>query len=288
MEKIVFQGYTAQQLEEQYNARAAVSDHEKMFAEWRLRSADYRGQSNCELDIPYTTTERGTLDLFLPQQTDSPVHMFIHGGYWRAMDKSDFSFLAKGLVDRGALVAIVNYGRCPVFSITDIVQQMRDACNWLWQNIRKYGGNPDAIHLSGHSAGGHLTAMMMATDWPSLYPGLPLNLIKTGVPISGLFELDPMRYIPLNDDLNLDEKEARLNSPSFLQRLTDAPLTVAVGGDESNEFRRQSFDFFTTWGGEKGGLEYLELANLNHFTIIDQMNSPGNPLTETLRRHMGL
>jgi len=288
MDKIVFQGYTAQQLEEQYNARAAVSDHEKMFAEWRLRSADYRRQSKCELDIPYATTERGTLDLFLPQQAESPVHMFIHGGYWRAMDKSDFSFLAKGLSDRGALVAIVNYGRCPVFSMTDIVQQMRDACNWLWRNSRKYGGNPDAMHVSGHSAGGHLTAMMMATDWPFLYPDLPLNLIKSGVPISGLFELEPMRYIPLNDDLNLDEKEARLNSPSFLQRLTDAPLSVAVGGAESNEFRRQSYDFFTKWGGREDGIEYLELPNLNHFTIIDQMNSPRNHLTETMVRQMGL
>lgn len=288
MDKIVFQGCTAQQLAEQYNARAAVSDHEKMFEEWRLRSADYRRQSKCELDIPYATTERGTLDLFLPQQAESPVHMFIHGGYWRAMDKSDFSFLAKGLVDRGTLVAIVNYGRCPVFSMTDIVQQMRDACTWLWRNSRKYGGNPDAMHVSGHSAGGHLTAMMMATDWPSLYPDLPLNLIKSGVPISGLFELEPMRYIPLNDDLNLDEKEARLNSPSFQQRLTDAPLSIAVGGEESNEFRRQSYDFFTKWGGREGGIEYLELPNLNHFTVIDQLCCPRNTLTETMVRQMGI
>ena len=288
MDKIVFKGYTAQQLEEQYNARAAVPGHEKMFEEWRRRSADYRRQSKCEIDIPYASSERATLDIFLPQQANAPVHTFIHGGYWRAMDKSDFSYLAKGLIDGGALVAIVNYGRCPTVSMAEIIKQMRDACDWLWRNCSKYGGNPNAIHVSGHSAGGHLTAMMMATNWPSLYPDLPPNLIKSGVPVSGLFELEPMRYIPLNDDLNLDEKNARLNSPTFLKPLTDAPLSIVVGGEESDEFRRQSYDFFTKWGGRKSGIEYLELPSLNHFTIIDQMKSPDNSLTEIMLRHMAL
>ena len=288
MDSVVFNGYTAQQLEKQYNARAAVPSHEKMFEEWRRLSTDFRWKSKCEIDIPYTSKERGTLDLFLPQQAKAPVLIFIHGGYWRAMDKSDFSYLAKGLVDRGALVAIVNYGRCPDLSMTGIVQQMRHACDWLWRNCSKFGGNPGAIHVSGHSAGGHLTAMMMATNWPSLYPYLPSNLIKSGVAVSGLFELEPMRYIPLNDDLNLDEKSARLNSPIFLKPLTDAPLSIVVGGEESDEFRRQSYNFFTKWGGRKAGIEYLELPNLNHFTIIDQMKSPGNSLTETMLRYMSL
>lgn len=288
MDAIVFKGYTAQQLEEQYNARAAVPGHEKIFEEWRLRSADFRRQSDCRLDIPYASSERGTLDLFLPQQANVPVHIFIHGGYWRAMDKSDSSFLAKGLVDGGALVAVVNYGRCPAVSMAEIVQQIRDACIWLWRNCTRYGGNPEAIHVSGHSAGGHLTAMMMATDWPAVYPNLPLNLIKSGVAVSGLFELEPMRLISLNDDLRLDEKNARLYSPALLKPLTDAPLSIVVGGEESDEFRRQSYDFVTEWGKRMTGTAYLELPNLNHFTIIDQMNSPGNPLTETLLRHMAL
>ena len=288
MEKIIYKGFTAQQLEEQYNARAAVPDHEKIFEDWRQLSAEYRQQSECELDIPYASSERATLDLFLPQQTNAPAHMFIHGGYWRAMDKSFFSFLARGLVERGALVAIVNYGLCPNVSMGDIVQQIGDACQWLWRNCSKYGGNSDSIHLSGHSAGGHLTAMMMATDWPSLYTDLPLNLIKSGIPISGLFDLEPMRHIPLNDDLNLDEKNAYLNSPMHLNRLTDAPLSVIVGGEESDEFRRQSHDFVSKWGEETPGIEYIELLNQNHFTIIDQMKFADNPLTETILRHMGL
>ena len=288
MDAIVFKGYTAHQLEKQYNARAAVPDHEKIFEEWRMRSADFRRQSECELDIPYASSARGTLDLFLPRRAHAPVHIFIHGGFWRAMDKSDFSYLAEGLVAGGALVAIVNYGLCPAFSIAQIVCQIRDACEWLWRNCSTYGGNPDAIHVSGHSAGGHLTAMMMATDWLSLYPDLIPNLIKSGVALSGLFELEPMLYIPLNDDLNMDKKGARHSSPIFLNPLTDAPLSIVVGGEESDEFRRQSTHFFEKWRGREASVEYLELPNLNHFTIIDQMKTPGNALTQTMLRHMGL
>ena len=130
--------------------------------------------------------------------------------------------------------------------------------------------------------------MMMATDWPSLYSELPLNLIKSGVPISGLFDLEPMRHIPLNDDLQLDEEAAHLNSPTHLERQTDAPISVVVGGEESDEFRRQSYDFVSKWGGRKAGIEYLELPAQNHFTIIDQMKSPDNSLTEIMLRHMEL
>lgn len=288
MDKIVYKGYTAQKLEEQYNARAAVPDHEKIFEEWSRLSAEYRRNSKCKLDIPYASSERTVLDLFLPQRDNAPVHMFIHGGYWRAMDKSFFSFLAKGLVDKGVLVAVANYGLCPKVSMGDIVQQIRDACHWLWRNCSKYGGNPDSIHLSGHSAGGHLTAMMMATDWPSLYPDSPLNMIKSGVPISGLFDLEPMRHIPLNDDLKLDEKNAQLNSPVHLKRITDAPLSVVVGGAESEEFRCQSQEFVTKWGGEIGKIEYIELPNLNHFTIIDQIKSPNKSMTEIILKNMGV
>jgi len=288
MSSIVFQGYTAEQLEQQYNARAAVPDYEKIFEQWRALSADVRRHSKCELDVPYTSGKRGSLDLFLPRHTDAPVHMFIHGGYWRLMDKSDFSFLAQGLVDKGALVVIVNYGLCPYVSISEIVQQMRAACQWFWINCRKYGGNPDAIHVSGHSAGGHLTAMLMATDWPALNPDLPADLIKSGVAVSGLFDLEPMLYLTLNNDLNLDEHEARLNSPINFSPCTDAPLSVVVGKEESDEFRRQSYHFFQKWGEQEGVVTYLEMPNLNHFSIVDQMQHPNNPLTQIMLQHMAL
>lgn len=284
----VFKGYSVQQLEQQYNARAAVPDCEAIFEKWSTCSADFRRQSNCELDVPYVSGERGTLDLFRPRQSDAPVHMFIHGGYWRAMDKSIFSFLAQGLVHRGALVVIVNYALCPAASMGEIVQQIRIACRWIWRNCTNYGGNPNAIHVSGHSAGGHLTAMLMATDWLDFGSDLPANLIKSGVSVSGLFELEPLRYLSLNDDLRLDKKNARLNSPIFLNPQVKAPFSLVVGGKESDEFQRQSYHFFETWGERGASVEYLEMSNHNHFTIIDQMIHPGNPLTELMLGHMAL
>lgn len=284
----VFKGYTAQKLEQQYNARAAVPDCESIFEKWSACSADFRRQSNCELDVPYVSGERGTLDLFRPWRGDAPVHMFIHGGYWRAMDKSFFSFPAQGLVDKGALVAIANYALCPAASMDEIVQQIRFACKWLWRNCSNYGGNPNAIHVSGHSAGGHLTAMMMATNWPDVASDLPANLIKSGVAISGLFELEPLRYLSLNDDLRLDEKDVRLNSPIFLNPQVKAPLSLVVGEEESDEFQRQSYHFFETWGEKGASVEYIEMPNCNHFTIINQMMHPGNPLTQLMLGHMAL
>ena len=240
------------------------------------------------MDVSYGPGERETMDLFLPEQNHAPVHMFIHGGYWRAMDKSVFSYLAEALVEAGALVAVVNYGLCPAVTLDEITRQMRAACRWLWQNCSKFGGNPGSIHISGHSAGGQQTAMLMATDWPSLSPDLPSDLIKSGVPVSGIFELEPMLYLPLNEDLKLDGKSAHCNSPIFLNPVTDAPLSIVVGGKESDEFHRQSYNFAQTWRERGAKTEYLDLPGQNHFTIVDQMKHRDNPLTTILLRHMGL
>jgi len=288
MSEFVFKGYTSQELDKQYNARNAVPGCEEIFEGWRVHSADYRQRSACELDVPYGSSESERLDLFLPVLPNAPVHIFIHGGYWRLMDKSDFSYLAEALVNGGALVAVVNYGLCPAVTIDEIARQMRTACKWLWENCSKYGGNPGSIHVSGHSAGGQQTAMLMATDWPSVAPGLPLDLIKSGVPVSGLFELEPMLYLSLNEDLKLNEESAHRNSPIFLNPGTDAPLSIVVGGEESDEFHRQSSNFAEKWREREAKTEYLELPGLNHFTVVDQMKDPDNPLTTIMLKHMGL
>jgi arylformamidase len=288
MTATVYRGYSAEQLDRQYNARAAVPDCEKIFENWRARSADYRKRSVCELDVPYGSSARETLDLFIPARTSAPVLVFIHGGYWRAMDKCDFSYLAEGLVNRGSLTAVVNYGLCPTVTIDDIVEQMRTACQWLWQTCSAYGGDPSRVHVAGHSAGGHLTAMLAATDWPSLQHDLPPDLVKSSIAVSGIFELEPLRHLPFNEDLNLDEASAQRNSPIFFEPRTDAPLSVVVGGEESQEFRRQSLDFTETWRGRGASIKYLELAGLNHFTILDRMENPDNPLSGIILSHMGL
>ncbi len=288
MTSIFYRGYSADQLDRQYNARAAVPNCEKIFDSWRARSADYRQRSLCELDISYGASESETLDLFIPARSNAPVLVFIHGGYWRSMDKSDFSYLAEGFVDRGGLVVVVNYGLCRAVTMDDIVRQMRGACEWLWRTCTRYGGDPSRIHVSGHSAGGHLTAMLMATDWQLHAPDLPPDVIKSGTAVSGLFELEPMLYLPLNEDLKLDATSAHRNSPIFLKPRTDSPLSTVVGSEESEEFRRQSLDFTDKWQGQGARIEYVELSGLNHFTILDRMGETGDPLTGVMLRHLGL
>ena len=288
MTEIVYKGYTAQQLDGQYDARAAVTDCEEILESWRVRSADYRRRSSCQLDVSYGLSENETLDLFIPERNNAPVLVFIHGGYWRLMDKSDFSYLAEGLVHHGGLVAVVNYGLCPAATMDGIVEQMRSACQWLWRTCGEYGGDPSKIHVSGHSAGGHLTAMLMATDWSSLAPDLPLDLVKSGTAVSGLFELKPMLYLPLNEDLKLDEESAYRNSPIHLEPGTNTPISIVVGGEESEEFRSQSLDLTKKWRAIGARIEYVELAGLNHFTILDRMENPDEPLTRIILRHMAL
>ena len=289
MTEIIFGRYTREQLEDQYNARATVPDHEEIFKHWRARSEDYRQSCSCRLDIPYGSGKRETLDLFLPDRPhDAPVLAFIHGGYWRAMDKSMFSFLAEGIVERGGLVAFVNYGLCPAVTMDDIVQQMKGACEWLWRNCSDYGGNSENLHVSGHSAGGHLTAMLLAMDWATVTSDLPSDLVKSGIAVSGLFELKPMLYLQLNSDLRMDEETARRNSPAFLNPKSGTSVSIVVGGAESDEFRRQSADFAKNWRDKGARADYIELADLNHFTIIDQMKHRNKSLTSIILSHMGL
>jgi len=183
---------------------------------------------------------------------------------------------------------VVNYGLCPAVSIDDIVRQMRAACQWLWRACSKYGGDPDRIHVSGHSAGGHLTAMLLATDWRSLAPDLPSDILKSGISVSGLFDLEPMLYLPLNEDLKLDEESAHRNSPIYLEPKSDAPLSIVVGGEESEEFRRQSFDFAEKWRRLGARIEHVELPGLNHFTILEKLRNAGDPVTAIILQHMGL
>ena len=236
---IVYQGYTAALLEHQYDTRAGVPGIEALVAERPKMAAAYRATSpNVRLDIAYGTSEKETLDLFLPENvsdaaTKLPVHLFIHGGYWTMMDKSDFSFVAKPLVEAGAIVAVANYDLCPIVSLPEIVDQMRRCMAWLYNNAAAFGGDPDRFHISGHSAGGHLTGMMLATDWPAFDRALPSNVIKSAVPMSGIYDLEAMRHIELQELIALDEDVARQYSPLFLDVVTVVPTLVAVGGGES-------------------------------------------------------
>ncbi len=185
--------------------------------------------------MSYGDTPRQTVDLFLPQTAgQAPLAMFIHGGWWRSLEPSSFSQMARGLNNCGVAVAVVGYDLCPIVSIADIVEQIRRACAFLWQRHSR------RMLVYGHSAGGHLAAAMVATDWPSLYPKAPADLVPAGYAISGVFDLSPLIGTSVNQDLRLDAESARRLSPLTWPVAANRSFDAVAGALESNEFKRQS------------------------------------------------
>ncbi len=226
MSKAVYRDYDQEALEYQYGPRLAVPETDEILARWSANSDAYYAESDCVRDIAYGPRAEETLDFFKPATDAAPVLIFIHGGYWRALDKKDHAFLPKPFVDAGVLVASINYTLCPEVTIDEITRQTRAACAWVWRNAVSYGGDPDRVHIFGHSAGGHLTAAVATTDWPDYEPGLPKDLLKSATPISGLFDLQPLLLTSVNDDVHLDAESAVRNSPANSDPGYDMPMTV--------------------------------------------------------------
>jgi len=274
-------------LAKEYNNRELVPDHPKYFARWQEDSARARSRMICYLDRRYGDMPGETIDIFPARKGDGTCMMFIHGGYWRSLDKQDFSFLAPTWVDAGVSLAVVNYDLCPKVSMEDIVQQMLRASRWLWLHAEEYGMDQDRLYVSGHSAGGHLTAMMMCALWPTYDAALPKDLWKGGLAISGVYDLRPLLSVPfLQQDLRLDDESALRLSPAFLPPATRAPVMTSVGGAESSEFRRQNALLRERWRGAFFG--DVSMPGKNHFSIMDALAEPSSALFAGARRLMKL
>jgi len=267
--------------ETQYNNRARVPEYPEIFARWTRDAESYRVEmlkaGRAELGLSYGDTPRQYFDLFLPEAgAAAPFAIFIHGGWWRSLDPSMFSQMARGLNSRGVAVAVVGYDLCPNVGIADIVAQIRRACAFLWQRYRR------RILVCGHSAGGHLSAAMVATDWPSLYPKAPADLVPNGYSISGVFDLTPLIGISVNQDLRLDAAAARNVSPLFWPITATRVFDAVVGGLESSEFKRQSRIIAQGWWQRGVQTRYEEIAGANHFTVIDALADPQSAMTARL------
>ena len=276
-----------------YNNRALVPDFADHFAHWTRASVQARESLQPVLDVPYGDGPNESLDIFPALKPKAPVVIFIHGGYWRSLDKSDHSFVAPGLRDLGACVVVVNYALCPgtpeqPVTIPDIGLQMARAAAWVWRHIAKHGGDPDNISVMGHSAGGHLAAMLLGCDWKKVGRDLPADLVRKALSISGLFDLEPMRKTPfLQGDLRLTPAQVRMASPAKWQRPRKGVLYAVAGGDESAEFLRHIRLIHQAWGPKT--VPVCEaLPGLNHFSIVTDLTRPGtrlNALAKALMHH---
>jgi arylformamidase len=270
-------------LDRMYNNRALVPDHAVYFARWAETSRSAREHLARLLDLPYGNRPGETLDVFPAKgfdatqvQAGAPVLVFIHGGYWRSLDKADHSFIAPRFTEAGACVVIPNYALCPAVTIPDIVAQMARALAWTRQHVGEYGGDPRRITVAGHSAGGHLAAMLLIGD-----------PIKNALSISGLYDLEPLRHTPCLKDLNLTPEQVGQASPALLPKPEQGALYTVAGGDESEEFLRQNQLIRRAWGAR--AVPVCEsFPGCNHFSVLETLIEPSHRLHRLALELLGL
>jgi arylformamidase len=267
--------------EVEYNNRARVPDHPQIFERWARDGAAYRAEAGkdgrAEIGLKFGASPRQTIDIFKPKGgADGPLALFIHGGYWRSLEPSSFSQMARGMNAHGVTVAVSGYDLVPQVSIAEIIRQTQTACLFLWRRFKK------RIMVSGHSAGGQLAACMVATDWKALDAGAPADLTPAGYALSGVFDLTPLILLGNNVDFKLDEASARQSSPLFWNVERGRVLDAVVGGAESSEFLRQSKIMAEGWRGKGAETRYESIPGLNHFTVCDPMLEADSAMTKRL------
>ena len=274
-------------LDEQYNNRARVPDYARHLGHWAEASALSRSRSNCRLDLRYGDGALENLDVFPTAAPGAPVLVFLHGGYWRALDKSDFSFVAPVFTQAGAMVVVPNYALCPTVTVEHICLQLVRALQWVWAHAAEHGGDPSRIVVAGHSAGGHLAAMLLSCRWKQVSDALPAQLVSGALSISGLFDLEPLRHTPfLQGDLQLTPTSVARLSPAFFPR-PKGKLYATVGAAESDEFLRQNQLIRDVWGPT--AVPVCEtLPGRDHFSVLESLVDPVGRLHDLALRLLGL
>ena len=274
-------------LDVQYNNRARIPEHPQIFARWAESSKLARERLKSTLDIRYGDQPGETLDVFPAAEAGAPVLVFIHGGYWRSLDKSEHSFIAPAFVEAGATVIVPNYALCPAVTIETIALQMTHALAWVWRNPGVHSGDPNRIAIAGHSAGGHLAAMMLSCRWKDVGDDLPPKLVPGALSISGLYDLEPIRNTPfLQQDLQLTPAAVKRLSPAFFPRPRGTLYTVA-GINESDEFLRQNQLIRDQWGPTT--VPVCEtIPGRHHLDVLHDLADPQARLHDLTLRLLGL
>ena len=272
-----------QWLERMYNNLMRVPDHGDYFARWTAQSAQVRASLPCTLDVAYGEAPRERLDAFAAKKKGAPLVVFVHGGYWKAMDKSHHSFIAGALHDMGAAAVLPTYTLCPQASIPQITLQVARAVAWAWRNAKDLNADARRLTVIGHSAGGQLAAMMLACAWDVLDPSLPPRVVRSAMGVSGLYDLQPLMHTPsLQEVLRLTPDQVHRASPARLPAPTQGRLVSVVGAHESGEYLRLNHLIQQAWGRARVPT-VATLPGLNHFSIVDALATRGHRLNRMVR-----
>jgi arylformamidase len=288
MTEIDRRGYSPQEFERQYNPRVAVPDHQAKIDARKAQSAQARQRLNGTFDIRYGPNANELLDVYpaTSGDGDAPVQLYIHGGYWRAQDKSDVAFIAEPFTAAGACMVIINYDLCPTVTLDVIVAEAIRAIGWTYHNIAGHGGDPQRIFISGNSAGAHLCAMALAHDWAE--SGLPDDVIKGAAPSTGIYDVSPVLGITVNQEIGLTPDMVAPLSPMLHPPRRSLPLLISVGGAETESWIAQSRDYAQMCRQHDLAPQYLEVPNADHFDMTGAMGEPEQPLLPAILEQMGL
>lgn len=272
---------TQEDLDAAYDLAAAAPDYPTWTAFYRDQSASARDDLPCNLGHRFGPTVEEYVDVFPADQPNAPVMVFIHGGYWRRLSAREFSYVARGFTRAGFTTVVTNYALCPKVTIREITRQSRAALAWVYQSIADYNGDRDRIFVAGHSAGGHQAMRVGVTDWVGDYD-LPADLVKGVIPVSGVFDLQPLPYSYLASALRLDLETIRLESPMLHGPADAPPILLSVGGQEPGPFRQQTLDFLKLCQEAGHNVSFFDQPDRHHFSAIADFNDAEAPLARAV------